>query len=81
MMDEYIDRDAVTIPADNVSHLMHGRWIMRGGRFHCSICDAKSKWDCFGGTGGFSREYEQAKTLYCPNCGAKMDMEETDDGS
>ncbi|MDY2597230.1 MAG: hypothetical protein SOW24_01930, partial [Eubacteriales bacterium] len=26
-----------------------------------------------GGTGGWSHEYEQQKSPYCPNCGAKMD--------
>lgn len=25
------------------------------------------------GTGGRSHEYEQQKSPYCPNCGAKMD--------
>lgn len=61
------------IKAADVAPVRHGRWIMRGGRFHCSLCDAKAKWDCEGCTGGWSREYTQAESECCPNCGAKMD--------
>lgn len=64
------------VPVADVAPVVHGRWFMRGGRFRCSVCDAKSKWNYEGGTGGWSHEYEQAKTPYCPNCGAKMDEEE-----
>lgn len=72
--------DAIDIVSDepvvkDIEPVVHGRWIIRGGNFRCSICDGKAKWDCFGGTGGFSREFEQAKTIHCPNCGAKMDLE------
>lgn len=61
------------LPAADVAPVRHGRWIMRGGKFRCSECDAKANWKREGGTGGFSFEYEQIKSTYCHNCGAKMD--------
>ena len=51
----------------------HGYWYNRGGRFRCSACDNKAFLKDTGGTGGWSHEYEQQKSPYCPNCGAKMD--------
>ena len=65
--------NAPTIEAEPVRH---GRWIMRGGYFRCSECDAKALWERKGGTGGWSSEFEQAKTKVCPNCFAKMDKGE-----
>ena len=53
-------------------HVKHDRWIMRGGYFRCSECDAKSLLRNAGSTGGY-REYDQVQSKYCPNCGAKMD--------
>ncbi len=52
----------------------HGSWLLRGGRFRCSVCDGKALWRCDGGTGCWSHEYTQAKSVRCPHCGAKMDM-------
>ena len=54
------------------AEVVHGRWIMRGGYFRCSACDAKSLLRNAGGTGGF-REYDQVQSKYCPNCGAMME--------
>lgn len=59
--------------AEDVAPVKHGAWIMRGGKFRCSVCDARANWKREGGTGGFSFEYEQVKSTYCHNCGAKMD--------
>lgn len=61
-------------PTVEAAPVVHGRWIMRGGRFRCSECDAKALWRDAGGTGGFSHEFEQSKTCVCPNCAAKMDL-------
>lgn len=61
-------------PTVEAAPVVHGKWIMRGGRFRCSECDAKALWRDAGGTGGFSHEFEQAKTCVCPNCAAKMDL-------
>lgn len=66
---EYADN----LPAADVAPVRHGRWYNRGGRFRCSVCDNKTLLKDIGGTGGWSHEYEQQKSPYCPNCGAKMD--------
>ena len=63
------------IPAADVEPVRHGHWYNRGGRFRCSVCDNKALLKDIGGTGGWSHEYEQQKSPYCPNCGAKMDGE------
>lgn len=60
-------------PAVDAELVRHGRWIMRGGYIRCSECDAKTLWKDTGGTGGFSHEYEQVRSVHCHNCGAKMD--------
>lgn len=65
-------KSAPTVDAEPVRH---GRWIMRGGYIRCSECDAKTLWKDTGGTGGFSHEYEQVRSVHCHNCGAKMDAE------
>ena len=52
------------IPAADVAPVVHARWI---GNYnsHCSCCGAFC-------TGAYIKEYPN----YCPNCGAKMDVEE-----
>lgn len=60
----------------DVVKVRHGEWVMRGGRFRCSECDGKALMQDVGGTGGFSHEFEQLKSDFCPNCGAKMDGKE-----
>lgn len=55
-----------------IPEVKHGKWIMRGGKFRCSECDEKALKKDIGGTGGFSYEYEQVKSNYCPNCGATL---------
>jgi len=60
----------------DVQPVKHGHWYNRGGRFRCSVCDTKAYLKDVGGTGGWSHEYIQQKSPYCPNCGAKMDGEE-----
>ena len=66
------------IPAADVEPVKHGHWYNRGGRFRCSVCDNKALLKDIGGTGGWSHEYEQQKSPYCPNCGAKMDGNEVE---
>lgn len=82
-MDEYLKREAVidlitrryenpeictqeinSIPAADVAPVVHGKWMpfhseAAGDIQYCSACEI-----------GFD-----AKTDYCPNCGAKMDGE------
>lgn len=60
-------------PAADVAPVRHGHWYNRGGHFRCSVCNNKTLLKDIGGTGGWSHEYEQQKSPYCPTCGAKMD--------
>lgn len=65
-----------SLPATDVEPVKHGHWYNRGGRFRCTVCDTKAYLKDVGGTGGWSHEYIQQKSPYCPNCGAKMDGKE-----
>ena len=47
--------------------VVHGRWIEVRGRYACSVCKSRALLH-FGGIG-------QNLSPYCPNCGAKMDLE------
>lgn len=61
-----IQRDLLTMPAADVTPVVHGRWIEEGSLIiTCSEC---------------KRGYNLiAKfTNYCPNCGAKMDGGDSD---
>ena len=62
-------RDAIkntinSIPAADVAPVVHGRWIMHDDEFgltcECSACHIETMGD----------------GNYCPNCGAKMDLED-----
>ena len=57
--------ESPTIEAEPVRH---GRWIEKIGRAKCSVCAD----ECWADS---AMEYS-----YCPNCGAKMDLEELNDG-
>lgn len=53
-------------PAADVAPVVHGRWELDDGKRHCH-CTV-----CF-----FGRNIEtQIGWHFCPNCGAKMDLEE-----
>lgn len=70
----YVTKAAILeMPAVDAVPVVHGRWVMRGGKFRCSVCDAKANWVDSGGTGGFSHDYVQVKSPWCHDCGAKMD--------
>ena len=57
--------------------VVHGRWLYDSGsgKYFCSACDEDAlsfkKDTLYGGD-----LYEVCLTDYCPNCGAKMDLEE-----
>ena len=55
----------VTMPHDDVAPVVHGRWIDSLARItpYCSAC-------------GHSRRCLIRTPNYCPNCGAKMDLED-----
>ena len=64
-----IERAVLDIPAANVAPVIHGKWkphkTMTGKNWwECSVC-------------GFVSEHK-VNHNYCPNCGAKMDGEESD---
>lgn len=80
MDDEYISREAAKfcvkehyddaiiialnkLPAADVAPVRHGRWINHGWSTVCSEC---------------GEDYAFAKRNYCPNCGARLDLEEDD---
>ena len=51
-------------PAADVVEARHGEWEVRGQDVCCSVCGGESAYNPFGAS-KFS--------IYCPNCGAKMD--------
>ena len=69
------DDDLCSIPAADVAPVRHGRWIMRGGKLHCSNCEdlapLKRGWE------DGCTTYEYTASRWCPNCGVKMGGGET----
>jgi hypothetical protein len=63
---EYFDE----FPTADVEPVRHGRWVGRLGLFQgeCSACGYRT----YDKTADWARKY----WTYCPNCGAKMDLEE-----
>ena len=57
------------LPAADVAPVVHGRWVSDKDDilFHCSVCETQvsTDWD-----------YDDLSWNYCPNCGARMDLEE-----
>lgn len=55
-------------PAADVAPVVHGKWELRhegyGHYWECSVCHTNP---CI---------YVTRNTKFCPNCGAKMDLEE-----
>jgi uncharacterized Zn finger protein (UPF0148 family) len=54
-----------------VAKILRGEWIWKDGKCFCSVCNKQGK-SKFIYQDGTVDEY-----LYCPNCGAKMDKEES----
>lgn len=87
-MAEYIEREAAVtaltlhdcdsagakvaildVPAADVAPVAHGRWFFKSPNgFACSRC---GEWGLMIDNRGISR------SKFCPNCGAKMDLENT----
>ena len=64
-----------SVPAADVAPVVHGRWISweeagnfipSPDRYECSVCHYAEQRLCNG---------DDMLSLYCPNCGAKMDKE------
>lgn len=54
--------DIDQLPTADVAVVKHGRWILREDGYHCSNCDIQAI-------------YTGVKLNYCPNCGAKMEVD------
>lgn len=62
---------AENLPAADVAPVVHGRWIEDHDYLKCPECGVMVKWDfTFFDIGNWN---------YCPNCGAKMDIEDGGD--
>lgn len=63
-LSERIDRRIQRVPTADVAPMHHGQWIWDGyvydAPWQCSNCGA----------------FHDVDSNYCPNCGAKMDLEE-----
>ncbi len=69
MKDMIIESIIRKTPAADVAPVVHGQWLGKSGPFQCkcSVCG----WMSFEKTTDWVRSY----WTYCPNCGAKMDLE------
>ena len=60
-----IERDAPTLDCAPVAH---GEWVkQKNGRLICSLCGVRGLQD------SDELDYYYCPSVYCPNCGAKMD--------
>ena len=67
---DYID----CYPAADVATVRHGRWICirKGyGEYECSVCHGEDS-DC----SDYYGTHVVTEQDFCPNCGAKMDLED-----
>lgn len=66
-------RLAYAMPTDDVQEIKHGYWTIRyegtykRAKCYCSVC---------GKSNGIGGTISNQKKPYCPNCGAKLDLEE-----
>lgn len=68
-------KDVDAIPAADVAPVRHGRWIKESdGGTRCSVCNKRVR-DV---TGGGDEPVDLSDMPYCPKCGAKMDLEDTE---
>ena len=56
---EQFVEDIEKLPSVDVAPVRNGRWVTTAPHPHCSLCFVECR----------------DKTNYCPNCGAKMDLE------
>lgn len=66
-----------TAPAVDVVEVRHGRWICinkRYGEYECSVCHGVDS-NC----SDYYGIHAVTEQEFCPNCGAKMDKEETNE--
>lgn len=61
------ERIAGVLIANDVVVQNHGKWMKMPGGYQNEICSICTCW------GGVDRKGNPIRTVYCPNCGAKMD--------
>lgn len=65
-----------SLPAADVEPVVHGRWISltdcSNAGVYCSICHKKVYKEDY----AWCNRKNKVRSPYCPNCGAKMDLEE-----
>lgn len=80
LVDKWGNDIELYIPNEDVSPIVHGHWIRpiiaqeRSYKWQCSVCGQIA---CCVFNGGKRSKKAVCKFAYCPNCGAKMDGEET----
>ena len=57
-----VDCEQMVGKAPTIDPVRHGRWISDDIGFKCTSCGS----------------HDESTSIYCPNCGAKMDEEEND---
>lgn len=68
-----IQMDMLKLPAADVAPVVHGQWIEDHDYLKCPECGVMVNWDfTFFDIGNWN---------YCPNCGAKMDIEDGGDNN
>ena len=68
-------------PIADVAPVRHGRWELEYGTYgkmRCSVCKKEALIEKTIGDVGVITNYVDSN--YCPNCGAKMDEKENDNG-
>ena len=67
--------DVVMLPAADVAPVRHGRWEKQSGLYSCSECGKTCPYDVQADV------IEYWVCNYCPDCGAKMDLEGGEDNN
>ena len=62
--------DVIMLPAADVAPVRHGQWEKQSGLYSCSECGKTCPYDVQADV------IEYWTCNYCPNCGAKMDLED-----
>ena len=73
--------DIENFPTADVAPIVHGRWELEYetyGKMRCSVCKKEALIEKAIDDVGVITNYVDSN--YCPNCGAKMDEKENDNG-
>ena len=76
-----VKRDIESFPTVDVAPVVHGRWELEYGTYGkmlCSVCKKGALIEKIIGDASVITNYVDSN--YCPNCGAKMDEKENDNG-